>query len=715
MTDCSAKIKCLFRPECIAVIGASANPNKIGNRVVHNILSGGYNGIVHPVNPGGGEILGLETKKSILDVGDAIDLALISIPSHLVFGAIKECAEAKVKNAAIITSGFSEIGNIEEERRIVRYAKEHGVRVLGPNIFGLYSSGANLNATFAAGDIDPGEVGIITQSGAIGIAMIGKTAADRIGLSAIVSVGNKSDIDEADLLEYLIGDEKTRTILMYIEGVKNGARMIDVLKRATSVKPVIVIKSGRSKRGAVAVASHTGSLAGSDEIFDAIMKQCGVLRAESVQEAFNWSFFLSKTSGLSGESAVIVTNGGGIGVLATDACEKFNIKLHDDAARQREVFKDSVPEFGSFKNPIDITGGATHKDYGNALRAALDEDDFHAVLALYCDTGTMEFDKLEGSFVELNALYKGKKPLVFSLFGGQELVELVRRLRKRGVPVFEDVYEAVSTLGALYFIQGRRKTQFTEPAGKISSEFEIDVAKIQKVISFAQSAGRNFLLAPEAQSVMMAAGIPIPKSVLVKNLHQSVEAAEKIGYPVVMKVVSKDIVHKSDAGGVALDLLNKQEVMDAYEVIIHNCRQYNKRAEITGIEVTRMVESGVETIIGARRDATYGPIMMFGLGGIYVEVMKDVSFRSLPISRAEAREMISEIRSYPILLGVRGEPTRDIETVTETMLKVGSLTQRVEAITDIEINPLLAYEKGKGCLAVDARILISNPMEKTNE
>jgi acyl-CoA synthetase (NDP forming) len=357
MERANPDIKDLFEPKSLAVIGAARDENKIGYKILKNILTGGYRGKVYPVNPQGGEILGLQSYRTVEEVNGPVDVASIVIPAKFVFEAVQSCAKKGVKYLTIISSGFSEIGNNEEERRIVSYARDHGMRVLGPNIFGIYSAAASLNATFGSSGIIPGQVAIVTQSGALGIAMIGKAAVENIGLAAIVSVGNKTDVDEADLLEYLVIDPNTKIVLMYIEGVRDGERLIRAVKKTTQKLPVVVIKSGRSERGAIAAASHTGSLAGSDEIFDAIMRQCGVLRAEGVEEAFNWCKFLANTPYPSGENTVIVTNGGGIGVMATDACEKFGVRLYDDMVALKEVFSTVTPEFGSTKNPVDLTGG----------------------------------------------------------------------------------------------------------------------------------------------------------------------------------------------------------------------------------------------------------------------------------------------------------------------------------------------------------------------
>jgi len=698
------EMKLLFEPRAVAVIGASASPEKIGFRIVENILRSGYRGCVFPINPRGGEILKLPAYADLADIEEEIDVAVIAIPAERVLSAVAACGAKGVKHLVIITSGFSEVGDLETERRIVQSAREHGMRILGPNIFGIYSAASSLDATFGPGGIAPGPVAIITQSGALGIAMIGKTATESVGLSALVSVGNKADIDEADLLEYLADDERTRAILMYIEGVKNGDRLARTLSEVTRRKPVVVIKSGRSKRGSMAAASHTGSLAGADEVFDSVMRQCGVLRAESVQEAFTWVRYLATSPRPPGEEAVIVTNGGGIGVMATDACEKHGVRLYDDQPVLAEAFSDVMPDFGSSKNPVDLTGQAKAEDYGKALTAVLKEDRMHAALALYCETALFDTERFAGLLREIYASYRDRKPIVFSLFGGERIESAIRDLRGEGIPVFGDVYEAVSSLGALY--RAARREQ-EGPDAAVALNLPID--EIHRVLAGARAAGRTFLLAPEAAQVAAHLGLGMPRSVLARSLDEAVRAAADIGYPVVMKVVSKDIVHKSDAGGVALDLESEAEVIDAYQAIRRSCLAHVPDAVIDGIEVVEMVCPGVETIVGARQDPSFGPVVMFGLGGVYVEVMKDVAFRAAPVGRATARAMVSDLRSYPILLGVRGEKRKDIDAVADVVVKLSHLIDRCREIADIEVNPLVVYAHGEGTRAVDLRILIKQP------
>ncbi|MCF7808870.1 MAG: acetate--CoA ligase family protein [Candidatus Marinimicrobia bacterium] len=697
-------IKLLFEPTSVAVIGVSQEPGKIGYKILQNMIEVGYTGDMYAINPKGGEALGHTILKSIEDVEGDVDVAVIAIPARFVYDAVVSCAKKNVKFLSIISSGFSEIGNLEEEQRVLEYALAHNMRVLGPNIFGHYSSKVSLNATFGPRDIKPGNVAIITQSGALGIAMIGKTAVQHIGLSAIISVGNKTDIDESDLLEYLIEQEETKIILMYIEGIQQGERLVQVLKQATQKKPVIVIKSGRSKRGAVAAASHTGSLAGSDKVFDAIMKQCGVLRAESIQEALEWSKFLSHTEVPDGGNSIIITNGGGVGVMATDACEKYDIKLYDDQEKLKETFESVAHGFGSTKNPVDITGEATKDDYLKALQEALVDDNIKSVMALYCETAMMDSKELTDMIDEMYGQYKEQgKPITFSVFGGEKTEAAINILHKDNVPVFRDVYDGVSCMGALHRI---RRTQ--QQGSEDYAQVQIDIDAIDRIVDAALADDRTFLLAEEGQGLLKACQIPGPRGGVAQSVREAVDLANDIGYPIVMKVVSRDILHKSDAGGVLLNLDNEEEIIDAYQTIIHSCKSNVPNAVIDGIEVVEQIKAGAEVILGGRRDANFGPTLMFGLGGIYVEVMKDVAFRAVPLSQTEIRSMIKEIRSYPLLLGVRGEARKDINSIVDTLVKVATLINLVPRITDIEINPMVVYEQGQGSRAVDIRVLISD-------
>lgn len=698
-------IKYLFEPVSLAIVGASADKSKIGHAVLKNVIDGGYAGKIYPVNVSGGEIYGLPVFHSVLDIDDAIDVACITIPAKFVYDAVAQCADKKVKHAIIITSGFSEIGNFEEEKRITEYAGARGMRILGPNVFGVYSSQVLLNATFVSGEIPSGRLAMITQSGALGLTLVGQAAVQNIGLSAIVSVGNKSDIDESDLLDYLGDHAATRMILVYIEGVRDGEKFLRAVRKTTLKKPVIVIKSGRSEKGARAAASHTGSLAGSDVVFDDLIRQCGALRAESTKEAFSWSMLLGANPLPGGGNTVIITNGGGVGVMAADACEKYGINLYDDLQDLKRVFSPVIPAFGSTGNPVDISGQASAADFTKAFAAALADDNIHAVFGIYCETALAPAADLGAIVEESIRKYESRgKLILFSLFGGQNTSDYVISAKKSGLPVSDDVYETSAALGAMY--------RYKEYLGShsdvdVSTDSALNAAPIMAIVSDARRKGRYFLLAHEAQKIMNMEGVPIPKSIQAQTVKDAVAAANAVGYPVVMKVVSRDIIHKSDAGGIALDLENEGEVVDAYGAILRSCKTNVPNAVIEGVDISEMVKPGTELIVGARIDPTFGPTIMVGLGGIYVEVMKDVTFRSLPANAGDIISMIKELRSYPLLLGVRGEKMKDIKAVVNVIVTLGAILRHCREISDIEINPLVVYEQGEGVRAVDVRIILA--------
>ena len=704
MTDNGPPIRYLFEPRSVAVIGVSTNRNKLGYKVYENIVEGGFRGHAYAVNPRGGRILDRPVHENVNDIEGDLDMAVVTVPADRVMDVVEDCGKKGVGFLVVITSGFSEIGAVALERSIADRARKLGMRLVGPNIFGIYSSAVSLNATFGPRNVLAGNVGVISQSGAIGSAMIGKTSVENLGMSSFISVGNKADVDEADLLDYLAEDPVTKVVLMYIEGVKDGESFIEAVRRASAKKPVVIIKSGRSRRGAIAAASHTGSLAGADEVFDAVARQAGAIRAESMQEAIDWCKFLVSSPKPLGPNTLIVTNGGGIGVLASDACERYNVELVEPSQTMREVIGDFVPPFGSVKNPVDLTGQARAEDYDQSLRASQDIDGIDAIICLYCETAVLDAEGLTQVVRDRWDDFRNTKPIVFSFFGGAALEESVHNLRREGIPVFSDVYEAVSCLGALMRYQG--------PVDKPTRHSTFDpgtLLEVEKVVEGALCDGRDFLLAQEARRVLEVVGIPMPMAETVTTMREAVDVADSIGYPVAMKVVSRDILHKSDAGGVALDLDDTEELVDAYQAIMGRCRTFDPSARIDGIEVAQMVTEGLETIVGARRDSTYGPILMFGLGGIHVEILKDVTFRSMPVGKGEVMRMMSEIRSYPLLLGVRGEEKKDLEGIANALLRVGALIEECQRIADIEINPLVALDQGDGVIALDTRIILKKP------
>ncbi len=698
----------LFDPSSIAVIGASHIKGKVGNTLFTNIINSGYGGKVYPVNLKGGNIGGYKVVETVDELPDGIDLGIIVIPAKFVKNTVEKCGEKGFKHLIIISSGFAEVGDVKEEEELVEIAGRYGMRILGPNVFGIYSAKADLNATFGPSRVQKGNIALISQSGALGIAMIGMTAEQYLGLSAIVSVGNKADINDMELLDHLSEDENTEVIMIYMEGLAKGAEFLDRVKQMPREKAVVAIKAGRSEKGATAVASHTGSLAGSDKVFSAAFEQVGILRADSLTNAFNWSRVLSNSPLPIKENSVIITNGGGVGVLAADAAEDFGVPLLDDQTFLEEIFGDKIPSFGSTKNPIDLTGQAGRSQYEASMKAALENDEVGSIIGLYCETGITDPMETAESLKEIYDEYRDRKPMVFTFVGGDFVGECVDWLRKNGVPAFTETQEALSAMGALF---KRKKCIDRLNSMDDGGEPDIPFHKIREIVNSAIQDNRYILFEDEGRKILELAGIPMARGEVVKSLEECVETAESIGYPVVLKIVSEDIVHKSDAGGIALNLEDCEEVIDAYQAIISNSRRKYPNARIEGMSVAEMLKGGEEVIIGGTTDPSFGPVVMFGLGGVYVEILKDVMFRVAPISKRESRRLIGEINSFPILVGARGQKRKDLDSLAEMVHRVSYLLSEVDAISEIDLNPVKAFEHGKGCKSVDVRITLKREVK----
>ncbi len=444
------RLKALLNPRSIAIIGASRQPGKIGYEILRNLKEYGYKGKIFPVNPKANEILGFKCYPSVLDIPDPVDVAIVSVPAQLVPKVIEDCGKKGVKVAIIISSGFKEVGNVELEEQVVNIAKKYGVRIIGPNVFGYVYTPAKINATFGPRDVLPGHIAFVTQSGALGIALMGWTIYEKIGLSALIPMGNKADVDDADALELLAEDEHTRVILIYMEGVKDGRRFIEVARKVSLQKPIIVIKSGRSEKGAKAAASHTGSLAGQDKIYDAAFKQAGIVRAITIQEAFDYAIAFSALPEPQGENVVIITNGGGVGVMTTDACEDYGLNVYELPEDLQAKFRECMPPFGSPKNPVDLTGQADEESYRKALKIALEDDRIHSIIVLLCETAVLDPHKVADVIIEEYKKSGRKKPLVVSFVGGVRSQEALAKLKENGIPAFPIPERAVAALAAMY-------------------------------------------------------------------------------------------------------------------------------------------------------------------------------------------------------------------------------------------------------------------------
>ena len=693
----------LLRPSTIAVIGAAREPNKIGHQVLRNILEAGFpEDKVYPINPKANEVLGLKCYSSVKEIPGDVDLAVVAVPAKVVPQVLRDCAEKGVKAVAIITSGFKEVGNVEAELELVRIANKGGFRILGPNIVGICDTVKGINASFCQGLPLPGDVAFITQSGALAIALVGWTRLKNIGLSDLVSIGNKADIDETDLIEFFGSDPHTKVIIAYLEGISNGRRFMEVAKKVSVKKPIIILKAGKAERTISAIKSHTGSLAGSDIAYDAAFKQSGVLRAKTFLDLFDWGIALSKLPLPSGDNVVIITNGGGAGVVATDFSEEYNLKLMDVPPDLAEKFRKYMPPFGSVFNPIDLTGMATEDWYKGAILEALKDDRVHSVIVLYCHTAVTDPRKIGEAVLQAKKEANVNKPIVVSLIGGTECAEECSRLIENGVPCYESPEKAVSALGALYSYKRGIERIKSVRIPKVS--IREDVAR--RIISKALEEGRTALTPRESAELAKAYGIPVLEKPLARSLEEAIDIAEKIGYPIALEVESPQIIHKTEVGGIVLNVNSKEELKAEYVRMLENVKSKLPEAKIEGVIVRKMAERGKEVLIGMSRDPIFGPLIAFGSGGIMVELIKDVTFRVAPLSLEDVEEMVRETKAYNLLKGFRGEPESDIDVVKDVILRVSKMAEDIEEIKELDINPFFVYEKGKGGLAIDIKVIL---------
>lgn len=694
----------LLRPNGIAVIGASGTPGKIGHTVVKNLIDGGYEGGIYPINPSAVEIMGLKVYKSVLEIPEQVEAAVITIPAKFVLDAVKECGEKGVKGLIVITSGFSEVGEVALEQELVKLANSYGMRVLGPNIVGTLSNSDKLNASFAPFLPLDGTASLVSQSGALLIAIDAITYTRRIGFDKLISIGNMSDVNIADTVGWLNEDENTKCITLYIEGLKDGRRFISECAKAK--KPIVALKSGVSEHGAIAAASHTGSLAGAQKIYGAAFEQAGVIQATDLSDLFNCTLALSLQPPLPGDNVLIITNGGGVGVLATDSAETAGIPLKFAPEPVQEELRKHMPSFGSAKNPVDMTGMAGNDWYFETTKFAFAHDWVDGLVVLYCETAITDPMEIAKSVHKaINETGIKDKPVTVSFVGGERCDKAMQWLVENGIPAYNDPDLAVKAMGTLreYYLLQELKN------APINDGYKFDKETALEIISKVRAEGRTGLTEEESKSIFKAYGLPVVGAVLVTNEEDAVESAESFGYPIVMKIVSPDILHKSDAGGVKVNINDEVEVREAYRTIMENAKAYNPNADIHGILVQEMAPWGTETIVGSVNDATFGPTVMFGLGGIFVEVLKDVIFRVAPISDKEAAMMLDGIRGAPILDGVRGEAPRDKEALAEVLAKYAYMIHDLgEHILESDANPILVYEKGKGVKVVDARIILKN-------
>lgn len=697
----------LFKPDSVAIIGASSKPGKIGYAVVEALNEGKFEGKIFPVNLKEKEILGHKAYPAIGDIPEKVDLAVISIPAKFVPDSVEECGKAGVGGVSIITSGFSEVGNHEAEQRILDTVKRYGMRMMGPNIIGTLSNSHKFNASFAPMLPLPGKSALISQSGALLIALDAGTYLRGVGFDKLFSLGNMADVDFADIVEWLDKDDNTNSIALYIEGMNKGRRFMEVCQKCS--KPVIALKSGVSSHGAAAAASHTGSLAGAAKVYGAAFRQAGVVEAENLDHLFDLTQAFQLQPPMQGDNLLIVTNGGGVGVLATDSAERYGIPLKFLPDDLQVEMKKYMPDFGSAKNPVDITGQAGLAGYQKSIEFGLKQEWVDGLAVLYCETAvTNPMEIAEGIYNAVKAAgsVMDYKPVAVAFVGGERSAEAVRWLIDNGIPAYDDPDRAVSALSALrhYARMQDEKVGMTQMAPAIDGAYE----KALAIIKGARESGRDALTEVEAKDVFAAYGLNVTKTTLAKTEDEAVAMAEDIGYPIVMKIVSPDILHKSDAGGVVVNIKNEQMVRDAYKKILDNAIAYDPDADIYGVAIQEMAPSGTEVILGSTTDPAFGPVLMFGLGGIFVEVLKDVTFAVCPVSEAQGMKMQSQIRGAGILKGARGEAPRDQEAMADLIARYSTMMYDLrDEIKESDANPVMLYEQGKGLKVVDARIILT--------
>ncbi len=689
-----------FEPRSVAVVGVARDEGKVGHFVFDNLRAGGFAGPVYPVNPAAEEIHGIPCFATLTDLPEVPDLVVVVVPARAVASVIDECAALGVSSAIVISAGFKETGREGGvlERDLAARAAAGGVRLLGPNCLGLISTGSHLNASFAVGMPPAGAISFMSQSGALGTAVLDWAAGEGIGLAHFVSLGNRADLSETDLLTEWSAASVTRVVVAYLESVADGPGFLAAAAEATARKPVLAVKAGGSDAGARAVSSHTGSLAGSEAAYDAAFARTGVIRAGTVQELFDYAVAFSLQPLPAGDGLAIVTNAGGPAVMATDACEREGVALASLGNVTTEGLRAALPAASAVYNPVDILGDADPARYERALTTVYRDPDVHSVLCIL--TPQAMTDPLESALALARVAAANPTVTTLACFMGRDsMAGAWAALHERGIPSYAFPERAVSALGAM----NRYRHHLAEPA-RVPFESGADARMVGAALAEAKAARHAFITEEHGARLLGAYGITVPRGEVARDLHSALEAAERVGYPVVAKIASPDILHKSDVGGIRVGIRDAEELRSAYEEILGKARSYMADAVIEGVHIQEMLPAGREVIIGVDRDPTFGALLMFGLGGVYVEVLKDVVFRLCPIDHREAREMIASIRGYGLLRGARGERPADIDAIADVLVRVSAMATAHPEILELDINPLIVAEAGGGATAADVRI-----------
>lgn len=698
-------LKALFEPQSIAVVGASRRTEAVGYAILKNLVQGGYKGKVYPVNPKADEILGVKCYPTVADIPEAIDHAIFIIPGAAVPPELEACGKKGAKAAIVISAGFREIGGegVKLEKEIRRIADIYGISVLGPNCLGLINNDPklSLNASFSGTIPEVGNIAFVSQSGALGTALLDYARGENIGFSKFVSLGNKVDVTELEILQYLKDDPNTDVIMMYLEDIVKGHEFIEIAREITGdiakTKPILVLKSGRTAQGAKAASSHTGSLMGADEVYDAVFTQSGVMRVNSAQELFDLAIIFANQPLMKGNRVAIVTNAGGPGIMATDACVKYGLQMAEMGPTTVAKLKEKLPPTANFSNPIDVIGDAQHDRYEHAIRSVIAEPNVDGVLILLTPQAMTEAEATAKILVDVDK--ESDKTIAACFMGHADVEAGVKVLKEHHIPFYAFPEEAANALAAM-----DRYQQWLHRVRTGVKHYKADRQAVDAVIEKALKAQQKFLPINQSMDIFSSYEFPVLPWAFVRTAEDAWEQAVKIGFPVVMKVVSQQIIHKVDVGGVRLNLNSAEDVQNSFRDIMAVGEKL--KAKIDGVFMQRMAPKGREVILGMKRDPHFGPILMFGLGGIYVEALKDVTFRVAPIRELSANDMLKSIRAFKLLEGVRGEPPADLDAIAECLKRLSQLSCDHPEIDEIDINPLMVYGEGKGAGVIDARIIL---------
>ncbi len=693
----------LFRPRSIAVIGASRKPHQIGHEIVANLVDGGFTGPVYPVNPTASVVRSMHCFPRVSAIPGQVDLAVIVVPAPYVLETARDCGRKGVKGIVCITAGFAEVGGEGHQRQqqLVEICERYRMRLVGPNCMGVLNTAVevSMNASFAAATPTPGGAAFLSQSGALGEAILSDARSLGLGVSMFASVGNRADVSPPDLLEYWESDPNTRQILMYLEAFGEPERFMAIARRVSRNKPIMVVKSGRTARGAQAAISHTGSLAGSEAAVDSLLNQCGVLRVDTMKDLFALAGAAQAGKFPRGRRVGIVTNAGGPAILATDACIAMGLELGDLQAATRKKLQAAAPPEASLTNPVDLIASAGPRRFDLALKALLADRKVDMVMAIF--VSPVMIDAAAVARVLAAHAATTDKPMVTCLLGKSQGEEAVEILRESGVPNYRFPEEAAKALSGLHQLR-----QLSRRPVEAAPRFRVAKKKARIAVETALAAGRETLKGTELLDLMTAYGLPVVPSRIVTGREEALKAVRALGFPMVAKVVASGIEHKSDSGGVILGIRSREELLEAYDQLEASFLQDHPRMHVL---LQSMRGEGVETFFGAATDPQFGRMLAFGLGGIHVEIMKDVVFRLHPLTRFDAEEMVQGVRGRALFEGARGKPPVDTEQLVETLLRLSQMLSDIPEIVELDLNPFLAGYNGKGSCVLDMRVRLQQP------